>query len=130
MNWFWSATTLGPFQQAKQMLEDSLGFDKPSLHILIGCLLFMISYAIFKRRIWAALLITFSAALLGEVLDIYELIAIRNWGWDDIVWPWHYVDVIDTMGGPIILALSLRLWGRGVVDDAKKARKERPVKKP
>ncbi len=98
------------------MVEDSLGFDKQSLHILIGSLIFICVYMIFKRRIWLALLASLSAALLGEVLDIYELIAIRNWGWDDIVWPWHYVDVIDTLGAPIILALTLRIWSRGIVD--------------
>lgn len=125
MNWLWSATTLGPFQQSKQMLEDSLGLDKQSLHILIGSLIFIGVYLLFKRRIWLAVLAATCAALLGEVLDIYELIAIRNWGWGDIVWPWHYVDVIDTLGGPVILALTLRIWGRGVVDDM-----QRPRSKP
>lgn len=125
MNWLWSATTLGPFQQSKQMIEDSLGLDKQSLHILIGSLIFICVYMFFKRRIWLALLAATCAALLGEVLDIYELIAIRDWGWDDIVWPWHYVDVIDTLGGPVILALTLRIWGRGVVDDM-----QRPRSKP
>lgn len=130
MNWLYSAAGLGPFQNAKMVIESSLGFDKKSLHILVGFVIFALIRWVFKCRIRTALAAVLAAALLGEVLDIYELIIIRSWAWHDIVWPWHYVDVIDTMGGPIILALSLRLWGRGVVDDAKKARKERPVKKP
>ncbi|WP_438729720.1 hypothetical protein ACR9YC_03155 [Parasphingorhabdus sp. DH2-15] len=111
MNWFWSATTLGPFQQGKQLLEDSLGFDKQALHILVGFMVFFLVLLVFRRKIWLALLAVTVAALMGEVLDIYELIAIRNWGWEDIFWPWHYRDLIDTMAGPIIMAMTIKMWG-------------------
>lgn len=110
MNWFWSATTLGPFQQGKQLLEDSLGFDKQALHILVGLMVFFLVLLIFRRKIWLALLAVSVAALMGEVLDIYELIVIRNWGWEDIFWPWHYHDLIDTMAGPIIMAMTIKMW--------------------
>ena len=74
MNWLYSAAGLGPFQNAKMVIESSLGFDKKSLHILVGFVIFALIRWVFKCRIRTALAAVLAAALLGEVLDIYELI--------------------------------------------------------
>lgn len=116
MNWIWQAAALGPFQQGKRWLQESVGFDKQTLHIIVGFLVFALVMLLFRRRIWLALLMVSIAAIMGEVLDIYELIAVRGKSWADMFWPWHIEDLIATMAGPIILAATISMWQRSLED--------------
>jgi len=112
VNWLWFAITLGPFQQGKQWLQDTINIDKQSLHIIIGFLIFAVLLWARKGRPWLAWIVVLLVAILGEVLDIYELVVIREWSWDAIYWPWHSEDIVATALGPLILSVAIRLWQR------------------
>ncbi|MEO1044263.1 MAG: hypothetical protein AAFX04_02355 [Pseudomonadota bacterium] len=104
---------LGPFQESKVWIEDMTGLDKMQLHIVVGLLAFVLVLAAQRKpRSWLPLVVALFVALLGEILDIYELIAVRGWGWGDIYWPWHWEDIVATAGLPLLLFILLRAFYR------------------
>ncbi|WP_164118168.1 hypothetical protein [Sphingorhabdus sp. Alg239-R122] len=104
---------LGPFQSGKLWLRELLGFEKDTLHVLIGLLVFVLVILFFRRKPWQALPIicVALAAMAGEAWDLYELVRVRGKAWAEIPWGYLLHDLWVTTiipAGIFLMAYALR----------------------
>ncbi len=104
---------LGSFQTGKLWIEQLLGLEKDTLHVLVGLVVFVLIIAIFRRKPWHILPVfgAVLAAFVGEALDLYEMIELREIPWENIPWEHLTHDLWVTSAVPMglfLLAFAFR----------------------
>lgn len=100
---------MSAFQVAKLWGVEHIGLARDALHIYVAMAVFLGSAALFGWRIagWRPIMLVIAAAVLGEVWDIRDRIAI---GWPQR-WGGNVHDIVNTVFWPAVLWATAR-WSK------------------
>jgi hypothetical protein len=94
------------FYNAKVALLQLFGLEKDALHIYVGMTVYLLTAIVFRLplRDLRPLAAVFLAAVIGEVLDLFENVAYP----EEAIWSSSWHDIWNTMFWPTILCLLAR----------------------